>query len=104
MKNIANVAEFATETASSPGWLLVDFYTQSCSPCRALIPVLEEIEQERSDVKVVKVDVTENLEVAARFHVSSVPTLVLLQHGEVRGQLRGLRSKKDLLGWLDSNR
>lgn len=60
---------------------LVDFYATWCGPCRMLSPVLEEISEERNSVKIVKVDIDENMELAKRFGIMSVPTLILFKDG-----------------------
>jgi len=93
--------QFETEVIKHPGAVLVDFYTEDCSPCRMMTPILNELAAENSGrLKVAKIDVAANAELAARFRVSAVPTLLLFKNGQVVGQMMGLRSKKDLLVWV----
>jgi thioredoxin 1 len=93
--------QFDNEVLRHPGTVLVDFYTENCAPCRMLTPVLNELALENSDkLKVAKIDAAANAELAARFRVTSVPTLLLFKNGQVVGQMLGLKSKKDLLSWV----
>src|SRR5215204_5664075 len=94
------IEQFEKEVIKHPGTVLVDFYTEDCAPCRMLTPILNELAAENSErLKVAKVDVTANAELAARFRVAAVPTLLLFKNGQVTGQMLGLKSKKDLLAW-----
>jgi thioredoxin 1 len=104
MKIIPDQNTFETEVVKQSGVILVDFYTDDCAPCRMMIPVLEELSNEQSDFKIVKVDAATNFELAASFRVSAVPTFVLFNNGQVKGQFTGARSKKNLLDWVNSNR
>jgi thioredoxin 1 len=104
MKTIADGNAFDAEVTKQTGIVLVDFYTDDCAPCRMMMPVLEELSNEQNDFKIVKVDAAANLELAANFRVSAVPTFVLFNNGQVKGQFTGARSKKNLLAWIDSNR
>jgi thioredoxin 1 len=97
-----NSANFAKEVTGAPGAVLVDFYTQDCGPCRMMTPMLAELAAERgANLKVVKVDVVENAQLAAQHHVSAMPTFILFQDGEPRKQIVGARSKKNFLVWID---
>lgn len=104
MKTIADGNDFDTEVIQQTGVVLVDFYTDGCGPCRMMMPTLEELAIEQSNLKIVKVDAAANNVLAANFRVSAVPTFVLFNNGQVKGQFTGARSKKDLLAWIDSNR
>ena len=87
--------------ASEP--LLVDFWAEWCGPCHMIAPVLEEIASEREGrLRVAKVNVDENMEVARRFEVMSIPTLILFSGGEPRLRLIGAKSKGALLQELDA--
>lgn len=102
MKTIADLAAFDVEVTKHDGKVLVDFYTDRCAPCRMMMPVLEEIATERPDLKVVKVDAATNFDVAVQFSITAVPTFLLLDKGQIKGQFTGAKSKKDLLKWVDS--
>ena len=78
----ASNESFDSEVLQSPQPVLVDFYADWCGPCRMLAPVIEEIAQERSDLKVVKVNVDDADAVAARYGVMSIPTVLLLEDGK----------------------
>ena len=103
MTTIADSKAFEREVTGHSGLVLVDFYTDGCAPCRMMAPVLEELSKERSGLKVVKVDAATNIEVAGQYRVQAVPTFLLFNNGQVRGQFTGARSKKDLASWIDSN-
>ena len=89
-------ANFQAEVLESEGPVLVDFWAPWCGPCRVVAPVLEEIAQERSELSVVKLNVDDNQQTAARYGVMSIPTLILFRHGEVAHQVVGLRKKRQL--------
>ncbi|MEM3361989.1 MAG: thioredoxin [Candidatus Anstonellaceae archaeon] len=84
--------------------VLVDFFATWCGPCIMLSPILEEVEKERQDVAIGKVDVDEEGELAERFEVSGVPTLVLFLNGEIVDQRVGFAPKSELLKWIDEYR
>jgi thioredoxin 1 len=102
MKSIT-ATEFESEVLKSTIPVVVDFSTESCPPCRALKPILEEIElMQAGRLKVVKVDAAEETELAVQHRVSAVPALFLYREGQCVGQRVGLASKKDLLNWIAS--
>src|SRR5262245_39854943 len=81
--------------ATSP--VLVDFFTPECSPCRRMMPVLEEIESEcAGELKMVKVNAGEATELAVRYRIVAVPTFILFCGGQPVAETRGLKAKKDL--------
>lgn len=83
--------------------VIVDFYADWCGPCKMIGPALEEIAQEQAGrVKIAKVNVDEQSELAQRYNVQSLPTLLYFQNGEVVNQLIGATSKKNILGKLRS--
>lgn len=81
--------------------VLIDFYADWCGPCKMLAPIIEEIKNEVSDIKVVKINVDENQEIAAKFGVRSIPTLVFVKDGKIAKQSVGFRPKKDILQMLE---
>ncbi len=102
MTTPANSANFAQEVLASRNPVLVDFYTPDCGPCRMMAPLLDEIARERGDsLKIVKVDVAENQQLAAQFRVTAMPTFILFQNGQPQKQIVGARSKKLFTAWID---
>ena len=81
--------------------VLLDFWAPWCSPCRMVAPIVDEIAEENEAVFVGKVNVDEQMELAARFGIASIPTLVLLRGGEVAATVVGYRPKADILKLLD---
>ena len=81
--------------------LLLDFYADWCGPCRMLSPVIDEIAEERDDLIVGKVNVDDEQELAEKFGVFSIPTLVVLKDGKVINQVSGARPKAQVLALLE---
>ena len=73
---------FDAEVLEAEGPVLVDFWAPRCGPCRVVAPVLEEIASERDDLTIVKLNIDENQQTAARFQVMSIPTMILFKAGE----------------------
>ena len=95
-----NKNNFQNEVMNSEKKVLLDFWAPWCGPCRMVVPMVEEIAQERPDIKVGKINVDENPELASRFGVMSIPTLVVMDQGRILNQARGARPKKAILGML----
>lgn len=94
---------FENEVLKYEGVALVDFWAPWCSPCQALGPVIEEISNEyEGKAKVGKVNVDEEREVAQKYMVMSIPTVMVIKNGEVVNTLVGLRPKEDYLDAIDS--
>ena len=89
------------DSAVRSGTVLVDFYADWCGPCRMVAPVVEEIAGERPDVSVCKVNVDESGELAVRFGVASIPTLIVFKDGKEYRRIVGFRPKRDILAALD---
>ncbi len=92
---------FEQEVMQSDKPVLIDFFATWCGPCRMVSPLVDEIAQERSDIKVCKVDVDDQGELASRFGVSSIPTLVVMKNGKVTAQNVGAVPKEDILALVD---
>lgn len=91
---------FESEVICSDVPVLLDFYADWCGPCRLLGPVVEQIAQENAHIKVGKINVDEDPQLAMRFQVSSIPLLVVMNGGEVVNQSLGVRPKAQILAML----
>jgi thioredoxin 1 len=87
---------FAAEVLESPEAVLVDFWAPWCGPCRIIAPHLEELNNEREDLRVVKLNVDDNPETAAKYGVMSIPTLILFKSGAEAKKIIGALPKKRL--------
>ena len=91
---------FQEEVMNSKKPVLLDFWAGWCGPCRMVGPIVDEIAEERSDVKVCKVNVEEQRELAAAFKVMSIPTLVVVKEGKIVNRALGARPKDQILALL----
>ena len=91
---------FENEVLKSDRPVLIDFWATWCGPCRMLAPIIEEIANERGDIKVGKVNVDEQPELAGQLGVMSIPTLVVMKNGKIVNQATGARPKNTILGML----
>ena len=96
-----NKENFNTEVLQSDKTVLLDFWASWCGPCRMLSPVVDQVAEERPDIKVGKVNVDEQPELAAQFGVMSIPALLVLKNGKVVNQSVGSRPKAGVLALLD---
>ena len=88
---------FQSEVMHSEKPVLLDFWAAWCGPCRAIGPVLEEIAKERADIKVCKVNIDEQPELAKEFGIMSIPTLMVIREGKVISKSQGAKSKSTIL-------
>ncbi len=91
---------FQAEVMESDKPVLLDFWASWCGPCRMVSPILDEIANEHPEIKVGKINVDEQRELAAQFNVMSIPTLVVVKDGEVTNQTVGARPKEQILQLL----
>lgn len=91
---------FQEEVLQSDKPVLVDFWASWCGPCRMVGPVVEEIARERTDIKVCKINVDEESELAAQFQIMSIPTLMVVKDGKVVNRSAGAKSKEQILQML----
>ena len=95
-----NKNSFNQEVLKSDKPVLMDFWAPWCGPCRMVVPLVEEIAKERSNIKVVKINVDEEQELAMQFGVMSIPTLVVMKNGKIVNQVTGARPKAQILAML----
>lgn len=89
------------DAAIQSGFALVDFYADWCGPCKMMSPIVDEIADERTDVTVAKVNVDESSELASRFGVVSIPTLIIFKNGKESNRIIGARPKAAILAELE---
>jgi thioredoxin 1 len=83
--------------------VLVDFWAEWCGPCKLIAPLLDEIAREKADaVKVAKVNVDENQSLSFKYNIRAIPSLLFFKNGQLRDQVTGMTSKKDLLSRLEA--
>ena len=98
---ITNVTKenFDKEVMQAEGTVLIDFWAAWCGPCRMMGPIIEEIAEEKADtIKVGKINVDENQDLAMEYGVMSIPTIVIIKNGEVEKTFVGVRGKNEILG------
>ena len=107
MENSATInldeANFDREVTHTDKPVLVDFWAEWCGPCKLIAPLLDEIAREKADaVKVAKVNVDQNQSLSFKYNIRAIPTLLFFKNGQLRDQVTGMTSKKDLLKRIDA--
>lgn len=99
MSKVIEISEenFESEVLKSELPVLVDFWAPWCGPCRMMGPIVDEIAEENLELKVCKVNVDEASELAIKYDVESIPTLIYFKNGQVRATMIGLRTKQDIM-------
>ena len=91
-----DISSFENEVLNHLGIVLVDFWAEWCGPCKMQLPILEKISDEIPNVKICKINVDENTDLAVKFGIRSIPTMMVFKNGEKVEQLIGLKNKKEL--------
>ena len=94
--NVFNDNNFEEEVLKKEGKVLVDFYADWCGPCKMMSPVIDKIAEENSTVKVGKVNVDENPEIASKYGIMSIPTIMIFENGNLMKKFIGLTSKSEI--------
>lgn len=89
------------ETIAKEGKVLVDFFATWCGPCKMLAPVVDKVAAKKKDVKFVKVDIDQNVDAAQEFGVQVIPTLVLIENGEVKARTQGFMPEAALQQFVE---
>ena len=97
---VVNQDNFQSQVLESPVPVLVDFWASWCGPCRMVGPILDEIAEENEHIRVVKINVDENPELAARFQIVSIPTLMVVEKGNILSRSSGAKPKAQILAML----
>jgi thioredoxin len=96
-------SNFEREVTQSETAVIVDFWAEWCGPCKMIAPLLDEIAKEKAgSVKVAKVNVDENQSLSSKYNIRAIPSLLFFKNGQLRDQVTGMTSKKDLLGRIDA--
>ena len=102
-KNVTD-ENFETEVLKASKPTLVDFWAEWCGPCKQIGPILEEISDEyKEKVTIGKLDVDENPEIASKYQIRGIPTMMLFNNGTLIDTKVGMSSKNDLIQWIDNN-
>jgi thioredoxin 1 len=94
-------SSFQAEVLESDTAILVDFWAPWCGPCRVVAPALEEINDEREDVRVVKLNIDDNMQTAAQYQVLAIPTMILFRNGQEAARVQGAMPKNRIVQQLE---
>lgn len=97
-----NAGNFAAETLESDKLVIADFYSDSCVPCKRISPLLAEAEEQYGNVKIVKINVNFDMDLAEKYEVTAAPTLVFFKDGQERARLRGAVKKSEIISAIKS--
>lgn len=105
MSNVQHVTKenFNEVVLKSEKPVLVDFWATWCGPCKSIAPILDEVSVERSDITIVKIDVDQQQDIASKYGIRSIPTMILFTNGQPEASKVGAVSKLALNSFLDSN-
>ena len=103
MAKIINTGNFRGAVEDNKGVVVVDFFATWCGPCKMLAPIFESVSQELDNAKFVKVDIDESLELAQKFGISTVPTMMIFKDGEVVDKLVGFMPKESLKAKVEAH-
>ena len=103
MAKIVNTGSFRGAVEENKGVVVVDFFATWCGPCKMLAPVFESVSEELNDAKFVKVDIDESLELAQKFGISTVPTMMIFKDGKVVDKLVGFMPKESLKAKVEAH-
>lgn len=94
---IENAEQFEQEVIGENGTVFVDFYARWCMPCKVMSPIITEMAKEHKEVKFVKIDIDKNEELAIKYNVISIPTMLIVKNGEVTKTFIGIMSKENIV-------
>ena len=97
---ILNSKNFENEVLNYNGTSLLDFYADWCGPCKMVSPIVDQIAEERSDINIGKINVDQNPDLAGRYNVMSIPTLIVFKNGKEHARAVGYRPKQDILAMI----
>lgn len=96
-----NLEDFEEEVLNSSKVILVDFFATWCGPCKMLSPILEEISEIKENFDIAKIDIDENTELAEKYGIESVPTMIIFKDGEILNRIVGLYGKNEIIEMIE---